>query len=209
MDATGAIVVLIFVITIFSSLNGGNVSVPGLGGGNNTAKVPISERLNVQAYPDPYFISISGEDAQGKIERYIMKKNKNISYWDAGLMSGALMKYGGIYNVNPKIVCALIARESTFNSNATSSSGAMGLGQLLPSTAKSLKVDNAYDPEQNIMGTTRYISFLLEKWKANPNQVPLALASYAEGHNAISRNGGYSFKTKGYVEDIIKMYWQI
>jgi hypothetical protein len=209
MDATGAIVVLIFVITIFSSLNGGNISVPGAGGGNNTAKVSITERLNVQGYPDPYYISVSGEDAQGKIEQFIIKKNKNLSYWDAGLMSSAMMKYGGIYNVNPKIVCALIARESTFKTDATSSSGAMGLGQLLPATAKSLNVGNAYDPEQNIMGTTRYVSFLLEKWKAQENQVPLALASYAEGHNAISRNGGYSYKTKTYVEDIIKLYWQI
>jgi soluble lytic murein transglycosylase-like protein len=114
-----------------------------------------------------------------------------------------------MYNVNPKLVCALIARESAFNPRAVSSSGALGLGQLLPTTATALKIDNAFDPEQNIKGTTRYIRFLLDKWKAHPQQVSLALASYAEGHNALSRNGGYSVKTKGYVEDIINIYWKI
>jgi soluble lytic murein transglycosylase-like protein len=207
MDATSAIVVLIFVITIFSSATGNKVGLPGLGGGES--KVPINTTLNVQAIPDPYYVSISGEDARAKMESFIQKKNKNLSYWDAASMSESLMKYGGVYNVNPKLVCALMCRESTFNSRAVSSSGAMGLGQLLPATAKALSVDDAYDPDQNIMGTTRYISFLLNKWKAHPQQVPLALASYAEGHNAISRNGGYSSKTKGYVEDIIKIYWNI
>jgi soluble lytic murein transglycosylase-like protein len=206
VDATGAIITLLFVYTIFSSATGGKAPVPGLGG---ESKVPMSTQLNVEAVPDPYYLSISGEDAQAKIEQFILKKNKNISYWDAAIMSNSMVKYGGEYNVNPKLVCALIARESSFNAKAVSSSGAQGLGQLLPTTAAGLKVTDAFDPDQNIMGTTQYVSFLLNKWKAHPQQVSLALASYAEGHNAISRNGGYSSKTKGYVEDIIKIYWKI
>ncbi len=207
MDVTSAIVVLIFVITIFSASTGGKVAVPGLGAGET--KVPISTNLNVQSLPDPYYFTVSGENTQGPILQYIMKRNKNISYWDANIMSSAMVKYGGIYNVNPKLVCALVARESSFNSRAISSSGAMGLGQLLPETARALEVDDPFDLDQNIMGTTRYVSFLLNKWREHPQQVPLALASYAEGHNAISRNGGYSIKTKSYVEDIINIYWKI
>lgn len=207
MDATSAIITLIFVITIFSASTGGRVAVPGFGGGES--KVPVSATLNVQAVPDPYYISVSGDDAEWHIQQFIMKKNKNASYWDASMMASSMMKYGGVYNVNPKLVCALIARESAFNPKAVSSSGAKGLGQLLPATASALEIDDAFDPDQNIRGTTRYISFLLEKWKAHPQQVALTLASYAEGHNAISRNGGYSSKTKGYVEDIINIYWKI
>lgn len=207
MDATGAIIVLIFVVTIISASTGGRVAVPGAGG--NEARVPIYANLNVEAIPESNFIAVAGDDSQGKIEKFILKFNKKTSYWDANLMSSSMVKYGGMYDVNPKLVCALIARESGFNSRSLSSSGAMGLGQLLPATASALEVDDGFDPDQNIRGTTRYMKFLLEKWKANPQQVPLALASYAEGHNAISKNGGYSTKTKGYVEDIIRLYWKI
>jgi len=208
VDAAAAIVTLIFVITIFSASTGGRVAVPGLGGGKE-ATVPIYANLNVERIPDPDFISVAGDDSQNKIEKYILKFNKNTSFWDANLMSSSMVKYGSMYNVNPKLVCALIARESAFNPRSVSSSGAMGLGQLLPATASALEVDDAFDTDQNIRGTTRYLRFLLDKWKAHPQQVSLTLASYAEGHNAISRNGGYSTKTKGYVEDIIKIYWKI
>lgn len=206
MDAAGAIIVLIFVVTIISASTGGRIAVPGLGG---ETSVPIYSNLNVEAVPESSFIAVAGEDSQGGIEKFILKYNKKTSYWDANLMSSSMVKYGSEYNVNPKLVCALIARESAFNPRCVSSSGAMGLGQLLPATASALEVQDGFDPEQNIRGTTRYIRFLLDKWKSHPQQVPLALASYAEGHNAISKNGGYSSKTKGYVEDIIKIYWKI
>lgn len=207
MDATGAIIVLIFVITIISASTGGRIAIPGLGGGQGT--VPIYTNLNVDAIPNPTFISVAGENQQGSIEKFILKFNKNISYWDANLMSASMIKYGSIYNVNPKLVCALIARESAFNPRSVSSSGAVGLGQLMPATASALEVEDRFDPEQNIMGTTRYMKFLLDKWRSHPQQVPLALASYLEGHSAISRNGGYSTKTKSYAEDIIRIYWKI
>ena len=207
MDVTSAIVVLIFVITIFSASTGGRVAVPGLSGGES--KVPLYANLNVEAIPEPDFIAVAGEASQDRIEKFILKFSKKASYWDANLMSSCLVKYGGMYNVNPKLICALIARESAFNARAVSSSNARGLGQLLPATASALKVDDPFDPDQNIRGTTRYVRFLLDKWKAHPQQVSLALASYAEGHNAISQNGGYSMKTKGYVEDIINIYWKI
>ena len=207
MDAAGAILVLIFVISIFSASTGGRVAVPGHG--VDDSRIPIYSNLNVDALPDPNFSAVAGEDSQGKIEKFILNFNKNISYVDANAMSSSMMKYGDMYNVNPKLVCALIARESGFNQRSVSPSGAVGLGQLLPTTSTALEVEDSYDPDQNIRGTTRYIRFLCDKWKSNPQQVTLALASYLEGHAAISRNGGYSTKTKEYVEDIIKIYWRI
>ncbi|MFH1710469.1 MAG: lytic transglycosylase domain-containing protein [bacterium] len=207
MDAASAIIILIFVITVFSASTGGRLAVPGLGG--EGGKIPIHTNLNVEAVPDPTYAAVAGEDMQGNIERFILTYNKNTSYWDASLMSANMIKYGSIYNVNPKLICALIARESAFNPRSVSSSGALGLGQLMPTTAAALEVEDGFDPEQNIRGTSRYMRFLLDKWGSHPQQVTLALASYLEGHNAISRNGGYSVKSKGYVEDIIKIYWKI
>ena len=208
MDITSAVIIIIFVVTIFSASTGkgGRGPVPGAGASEN--KVPVYANLNVNAVPEPDY-NVAGEDPQGKIEKFILSFNKNTSYWDANLMASSMVKYGSMYDVNPKLVCALIARESGFNPKSVSPTGAVGLGQLLPTTSTALEVDDRFDPDQNIKGTTRYIRFLCDKWKEHPQQVPLALASYLEGHGAISRNGGYSAKTKEYVEDIIRIYWRI
>lgn len=208
MDATGAIIVLIFVFTILSASTGGKGPVPRAGGTGET-KVPVYANLNVNAIPEPDYNVVAGEDSQDKIQKFILSFNKNTSYWDANLMASSMVKYGSMYDVNPKLVCALIARESGFNPRSVSPTGAVGLGQLLPTTSTALEVEDRFDPDQNIKGTTRYIKFLCDKWKSHPQQVPLALASYLEGHGAISRNGGYSTKTKEYVEDIIRIYWRI
>jgi len=210
MDATGVLIVLIFVITIFSTSTGGNLGFPGAPADK---RVPIHANVNAEKIPESTFVSVAGQNVEEQIGKFILsytsKSSRKVTFWDASLMASSMVRYGGRYDVNPKLVCALIARESAFNPQAISSSGAMGLGQLLPKTAESLQVNNAFDPDQNIHGTTKYMRFLLDKWKSHPHQVPLALASYAEGHNGIERSGGYTMKSKFYVEDIIKIYWKI
>lgn len=215
MDITGGLIVLIFVITIISGSTGGNLSLPGMPSSSppSQQRVSINTRVNAERIPNPSFVAVAGENAEESIGsfivRYTSKGSKKVSFWSASRMASSMVRYGSQYDVNPKLICALIARESAFNPRAVSSSGAMGLGQLLPSTAKSLSVSNAFDPDQNIRGTTRYISFLVDKWKSQSQTVPLALASYAEGHNGIRRKGGYTLQSKKYVEDIIKIYWTI
>ena len=204
MDATGAIVILLFVVTIFSASLGG-----GGGGLPHGATVPINTRVDAQSLPNPDYGAVFGEDASGRIQKYILSFQKKVSMYDANLMASSMVKYGQQYNVNPKLIAALVCRESAYNPFAVSSSGAIGLGQLLPSTAKDLKVMNPYDIDENLMGTTRYVRLMLNRWKDHPQQVPLALASYAEGYGAVTRNGGYKESTKRYIEDIIRYYWKI
>lgn len=105
--------------------------------------------------------------------------------------------------MNPKLVAALMTRESKFNPRARSSSGAIGLGQLLPSTAKGLNLDDPYDIDQNAKGTVRYFKSLIDRFNG---QVSNAIAGYLEGPNAVMRNGGYSDHTRGYVQDILAIY---
>lgn len=204
MDATGAIVILLFVVTIFSASLGG-----GGGGLPHGRTVPISSQVDASALPNPDYSAVFGEDASGRIQNYILTFQKKVSMYDANLMASSMIKYGQQYNVNPKLIAALVCRESAYNPFAVSSSGAIGLGQLLPSTARSLNVSNPYDIDENLMGTTRYVRLMLDRWKDHPQQVPLALASYAEGYGAVTRNGGYKESTKRYIEDIIRYYWKI
>lgn len=90
------------------------------------------------------------------------------------------------YGVAEELIKAVIACESSFNPNAVSKSGAVGLMQLMPATAKGLGVTNSYDPQQNIMGGTKYLSSLVENFDGD---LILALAGYNMGGTRVAGYG--------------------
>ena len=110
------------------------------------------------------------------------------------------------HNVDPNLVRAVVKVESNFNPNAVSRKGAMGLMQLMPSTARQLKVRNPFDPEQNVDAGVRHLKQLLESYGGD---VKLTLAAYNAGAGAVARSAGIPrfAETQNYVRRITNLYY--
>jgi soluble lytic murein transglycosylase-like protein len=109
------------------------------------------------------------------------------------------------HGVDPKLVDALVRVESSYDPNAVSRRGAMGLMQLMPATAKRLRVNDPFDPEENVRGGVREFARLLDQYSGN---LQFALAAYNAGEGAVARHGGVPpyAETRGYVSKILTIY---
>ncbi|MFI5895261.1 transglycosylase SLT domain-containing protein [Actinoplanes sp. NPDC051513] len=121
----------------------------------------------------------------------------------AGVPYGDLfVKAGTKYGVSPKLLAAVAKVESGYDPQAVSKVGARGLMQLMPSTAKGLGVENAFDPEQAIFGGAKLLARNLHEFKS----LPLALAAYNAGGGAVKKYGGIPpyAETQAYVPKVQK-----
>jgi soluble lytic murein transglycosylase-like protein len=121
-------------------------------------------------------------------------------------VDAAIEQAAARHNVDPNLVRSVIKVESNFNPNAVSRKGAMGLMQLMPSTARSLHVTNPFDPQQNVDAGVRHLKKLLESYGGN---IRLSLAAYNAGAGAVARSSGvprYS-ETQNYVRRITELYY--
>ncbi len=110
------------------------------------------------------------------------------------------------HNVDPNLVRAVIKVESNFNPNAVSRKGAMGLMQLMPQTARQLRVANPFDPQQNVDAGVRHLKQLMESYGGD---VRLTLAAYNAGQGAVARSAGvpHFAETRNYVKRITQLYY--
>ena len=109
----------------------------------------------------------------------------------------------GRYRLDPDLVNSVIKAESGFNVRAVSPKGAQGLMQLMPGTASQLGVPNAFDPQANVEGGTKYLRELLERYNFD---LVKALAAYNAGPQRVEQFGGVPpyYETRVYVARIVK-----
>ena len=109
------------------------------------------------------------------------------------------------YNVEPSLVSAMIKVESNWNYKVVSRSGAIGLMQLMPSTARAMDVKDPLNPEENIEGGIKYLRYLLDRFDGD---LTLAIAAYNAGPTKVRKYNGIPpiRETQQYVKRVLTIY---
>lgn len=125
-----------------------------------------------------------------------------ISPRDVAQYDQLIMQAAEKHGIESSLIKAVIKAESNFNHRAISPKGAQGLMQLMPQTASSLHVSDAFHAEHNIDAGTRYLRYLIDLFQGN---LSLALAAYNAGENAVIRYGGIPpyRETQAYVKRVL------
>lgn len=118
-------------------------------------------------------------------------------------LSEVVNQASGRYRLDPDLVNSVIKAESGFNVRAVSPKGAQGLMQLMPGTAAQLGVPNAFDPQANVEGGTKYLRELLERYNFD---LVKALAAYNAGPQRVEQFGGVPpfYETRAYVARVVR-----
>jgi len=178
----------------YDSWNGASPNRDGFKSKLGTRPMSVSDMKYFEGHEEAY-------------ARQAKKFNKNLSDHDARLIARAILNYCAMTNweVDPRLVMAVVAAESAFRPNAVSSVGALGLGQLMPATARGLGVSNAFDPAQNLYGCVKYIEREQHRWGKKPE---LIFAAYNAGPGAVKKYGGVPpyKETRSYVVTVKKYY---
>lgn len=134
------------------------------------------------------------------IRSYTKKATEYIRDFD-----GIITQASERFRVDPYLIKAVIKAESDFDHTAVSGKGAQGLMQLMPGTANDMRVDDPFNPEENIFGGTRYLSLMLNRFQQD---MRLALAAYNAGPERVEGHGGIPpiAETKTFVEKVLQYY---
>jgi hypothetical protein len=130
----------------------------------------VSQKLDVYA-------SVSHEHQSGSLT-----STKNSREQIEKLIDGVAQEVG----LAPELIRSVVSTESNFSPDAVSSTGAQGLMQLMPATARELEVTDSFDPQQNLLGGSRYLKQLLNKYEGD---LDYALAAYNWGQGNVDRKG--------------------
>lgn len=151
-------------------------------------------------------------DALPYYAAFIQSRNRRLSEREASRIAQSVLGFSLKFGVDARLIMAMVMVESGFNPNATSRAGAMGLGQLMPGTARGLGVSDAYDTVDNLFGTVKLVRGHLEKYHAKTgdpyDSLILTLAAYNAGSGAVRKHGGVPpyRETQNYVRKVVEAY---
>ena len=162
----------------------------------NSIESRFQSLMSYGAQPDADFQKILNKSIANKSDTNAASRSE---------INELIEKYADKNGLDSDFVKAVIKQESGFNPNATSRTGAMGLMQLMPETAKSLGVNDPYNATQNVDGGVRYLKSMLNKYNGN---IILALAAYNAGPGAVDKYDGIPpyEETQNYVKNILSNY---
>lgn len=152
--------------------------------------------------------------------RAISRFNPKLKPQQVEVITNSILAFSWYYRVDPRLVVAMVLAESGFRPDAVSRAGAMGLGQLMPRTARGLGVNNPFDPVQNLAGAIRLLHGHLNTYSGGRayregtvswNDIILAMAAYNAGSGAVRKYGGVPpyRETQTYVRRVIALYKQL
>jgi soluble lytic murein transglycosylase-like protein len=140
------------------------------------------------------------------IYTYITDRYTTVEYEEARRIAQAIVDYSRTYSVDPKLIAALIARESGFNRYAVSATSARGLGQIKDFNYEALGITDPFDIRQNVSGTVAYFTQMRKNWADHAEVNTMALASYYQGYSSVRASRRLARKTRAYVRDILREY---
>jgi soluble lytic murein transglycosylase-like protein len=187
-------------------------------GGNETPKdvrdsaPSVSQSTQSSTSPTPRKSNDYGESLQqfeadfDVIYTYITDRYTTVEYEEARRIAQAIVDYSRTYSVDPKLIAALIARESGFNRYAVSATSARGLGQIKDFNYEALGITDPFDIRQNVSGTVAYFTQMRKNWAGHAEVNTMALASYYQGYSSVRASRRLARKTRAYVREILREY---
>jgi len=186
------------------------------GVGSSMGARPELSNGQVSAGKPVCMLSPEALNVYGSYYSAIRSLNGRLTESEANTITSSILYFSDQNQVDPRLIIAMIIAESGFDMNSTSHTGAMGLGQLMPGTARSLGVVDAYDPVQNIGGSVKLLRQHLDRYGGAPShagvipfdQIKLVMAAYNAGPGAVSKYHGVPpyRETQRYVQKVASLY---
>lgn len=133
--------------------------------------------------------------------------NPQVQVHQSDRLAWSVIRNAQRHHIDARLLFAIVTVESHWRAGAVSRHGARGLGQLMPATARSLGVDPT-KADQNLSGTSRYLSGLLQRFGSQGENLRLAIGAYNAGPHAVERAGGIpnNGETPLYVRRVVEIW---
>ena len=150
-------------------------------------------------------ISLTNVPSDSRYQKIEVESSRFHTTMSEQELEPVIRRHSSQQQIHPALIRAVIKAESDFDPRAVSRAGAIGLMQLMPQTAIRLDVRDMYNPDDNVGGGAKYLRQLLDRFHGN---LPLALAAYNAGENAVDRYQALPpfDETRQYVRKVLRYY---